>query len=68
MLFSLAASANDREYIWKKDKMPNSQSYQIAAMTDESETQRFNADKNRIAYIDWYDAKTPDFQKEQCTP
>ena len=66
LLFSLIASANEREYIWKKDKMPNRQSHQIAAMTDESETQGFNADKNRMAYIEWYDAPKPDIHTKGC--
>lgn len=66
LFFSLAASANEREYIWKKDKMPNSQRHQIAAMTDESETQGFNADKNRIAYIEWYDAPNPKVHTGGC--
>ena len=66
LLFSLIASANEREYIWKMGKMPNNQKHQIAAMTDESEAKGFNADKNRIAYIEWYDAPKPDIHTKGC--
>ena len=66
ILFSLTASAGEREYIWKMGKMPNNQKHQIAAMTDESEAKGFNAEKNRIAYIEWYDAPKPDIHTKGC--
>ena len=66
LLFSLTASAGEREYIWKMGKMPNNQKHQIAAMTDESEAKGFNAEKNRIAYIEWYDAPKPDIHTKGC--
>ena len=46
--------------------MPNNQKHQIAAMTDESEAKGFNAEKNRIAYIEWYDAPKPDIHTKGC--
>ncbi len=55
-LYALCASASERELIWPKGKMPDSQSHQIAAMTDEVDTPKFNADKHRVAYIEWFDA------------
>ena len=66
ILFSLTASAGEREYIWKMGKMPNNQKHQIAAMTDESEAKGFNAEKYRIAYIEWYDAPKPDIHTKGC--
>lgn len=66
ILFSLTASAGEREYIWKMGKMPNNQKHQIAAMTDESKAKGFNAEKNRIAYIEWYDAPKPDIHTKGC--
>lgn len=55
LLFSLNAFAFERETIWPKGKMPDAQGHQIAAMTDEAETPGFNADKHRVAYIEWFD-------------
>jgi len=45
-----------RELIWPKDKMPDAQGHQIAAMLDEAQAEGFDPDKNRTAYIQWYDA------------
>lgn len=55
LLLSLNAFAFERETIWPKGKMPDAQGHQIAAMTDEAETPGFNADKHRVAYIEWFD-------------
>ena len=46
--------------------MPHRQDHQIAAMTDESETEGFNPDKNRIAYIEWYDAPAKEKHTGGC--
>ena len=35
VLAAMAAAAGEREYIWPKDKMPDQQAHQIAALTDE---------------------------------
>lgn len=53
--FALVANAYERETIWPKGKMPDVQSHQIAAMTDESEAPGFNADKHRVAYLEWFE-------------
>ena len=54
--------AGVREKIWPKGKMPDAQEHQIAAMTDESGLEDFNPDKNRIAYIEWFDAPGEDIR------
>ena len=56
VLFVLSASAFERETVWPKGKMPDAQSHQIAAMTDEVGTEKFKADKHRVAYLEWFDA------------
>lgn len=59
LLFCLAgicALAGDRQYIWPKGKMPDSQPHQIAAMTDESLAVGFKASRHRLPYIEWYEA------------
>ena len=50
------SSARERESIWPKNKMPDDQEHQIAAMTDESGQEGFRPDKHRVAYLEWYDA------------
>ena len=51
ILLSISLMAGEREAIWPKNKMPDYQDHQIAAMTDESRLESFEADKHRIAYI-----------------
>ena len=60
------ALAWERETIWPKGKMPNTQNHQIAAMTDEAGSKGFNADKHRIAYLEWYDAPSDDVKQNGC--
>ena len=52
----LQAFAGDRVPIWPKGKMPDAQSHQIAAMTDEVGQPGFKPDKHRVAYLEWFDA------------
>lgn len=52
----LSASAVEREAVWPKNKMPDAQSHQIAAMTDEAGADGFKAEKHRTAYLEWFDA------------
>ena len=58
--------AQERETIWPKGKMPNRQAHQIAAMTDEAGQKDFNADKHRIAYLEWYKAPAKEIQNGGC--
>ena len=66
ILLSFSIAAGEREVIWPKGKMPHSQTHQIAALTDESESPGFNADKHRTAYIEWYDAPEADKRNGGC--
>lgn len=63
---SLSLTAGERETIWPKGRMPHRQDHQIAAMTDESQKKNFDADKNRIAYIEWYDAPAKENHTGGC--
>ncbi len=63
---TLCAYAGQRELIWPKGKMPDAQPGQIAAMTDESNAGGFKADKHRIAYIEWFDAPSPEKRNGAC--
>lgn len=56
LLSCVYAFAGQRELVWPKGKMPDAQDHQIAAMTDESSREGFRPEKNRIAYIEWFDA------------
>ncbi len=46
----------EREYLWHEGKMPDAQSNQIAAMTDETLSPGFDSTRHRIPYIEWYPA------------
>ena len=63
---TLCAYAGQREFIWPKGKMPDAQPGQIAAMTDEANSDGFKADKHRIAYIEWFDAPSPEKRNGTC--
>lgn len=68
VLLCVAANliAGERETIWPKGKMPHRQDHQIAAMTDETSRKDFDADKNRTAYIEWFDAPAEDVRTGGC--
>lgn len=51
---TLNCLAVEKEYIWPKGKMPDTQPAQIAAMTDVSLADGFNPDKYRRPYLEWY--------------
>jgi acetyl esterase/lipase len=53
---SISMLAQQREYIWPKSKMPDASDKQIAAMTSETSQPKFNPDKFRRPYLDWFDA------------
>ena len=56
----ISMAAQERQAIWPKNKMPDKQEHQIGAMTDESRKEDFNPDKNRMPYLEWYDAPAAD--------
>lgn len=66
LLISITSLAAERVTIWPNGKMPHKQEHQIAAMTDEVAQPQFNADKNRIAYLEWYDAPDKKVQNGGC--
>ena len=66
LLVSVSLLARDKEPIWPKNKMPYAQDHQIAAMTNESSDKNFKADKNRIAYIEWFEAPPKDKRQDAC--
>ncbi len=58
-LFGVAAFAGEREYLWPKEKMPNRQSHQVAALTDEKE-------KGTEPYIEWCDVPAEGLTADAC--
>lgn len=65
-LVTAVCQANERELIWPKDRMPDSQPHQIAAMTDEVAGKGFKPEKHRIAYLEWYDAPEKAVRDSSC--
>ena len=55
LVCSLPMSAYERQAIWPKNKMPDAQPGQIAAMTSESKAPGFKPDKHRMPYLEWYE-------------
>lgn len=66
LFVSVTLPADEREAIWPKGKMPHTQMHQIAAMTDETSLDTFNPDKNRIAYLEWFDAPAEEKRNGGC--
>ena len=66
MLICINLHAGEREKIWPNGKMPHTQAHQIAAMTDESKRDDFNPDKNRTAYIEWFEAPAKEVYNNGC--
>ena len=66
LFISISLFASERVNIWPKDKMPHRQDHQIAAMTDEAGQKDFKADKNRVAYLEWYDAPAKEVRNGGC--
>ncbi|MGM9759887.1 MAG: alpha/beta hydrolase [Parabacteroides sp.] len=56
----------ERQTVWPKGKMPHRQNHQIAAMTDESESPAFNADKHRVAYLEWFEQPEEQVRNGAC--
>ena len=66
LLCSVSLYAFERVPVWPKGKMPNAQSHQIAAMTDEAGTEGFNADKHRTAYLEWGEKPAKEVDNDGC--
>lgn len=56
----------ERETVWPKGKMPHRQDHQIAAMTDEAGDPKFNADKHRVAYLEWFEQPDASVRNGAC--
>ncbi|MCF0197188.1 MAG: alpha/beta hydrolase [Bacteroidaceae bacterium] len=66
VFYAVSALSFERQTIWPKGKMPDAQGHQIAAMTNEASDPKFKADKNRVAYLEWYDAPAKEVSKGVC--
>ncbi|MCR5277675.1 MAG: alpha/beta hydrolase fold domain-containing protein [Bacteroidales bacterium] len=55
-----------REYIWPKDKMPDAQPGQIAAMIDEAQAEGFKPDAHRQPYLEWFEAPDASVRTDAC--
>ena len=66
ILWAAAATAQEREPIWPKGKMPDPQDHQIAAMTDEVKAEKFKPAKHRTAYIEWFAAPAEETRNGGC--
>ena len=66
LLCSMSLYAFERVPVWPKGKMPNAQNHQIAAMTDEAGKEVFDADKNRVAYLEWGDKPSKEADNDAC--
>ncbi|WP_287677854.1 alpha/beta hydrolase [Bacteroides sp.] len=54
LLCFIQSYAVERQSIWPSGKMPDTQSYQIAAMLDVTRNAEFDAANYRIPYIEWF--------------
>lgn len=66
VLYAICGYAFERETVWPKGKMPHRQDHQIAAMTDEAGSEKFKADKHRVAYLEWYDKPDESVRNGAC--
>ena len=66
LLVSLGLSAWEREAVWPKGKMPDSQNHQIAAMTDEAGQPGFKPEAHRTAYLEWFEAPDAAVDNDAC--
>lgn len=66
IFIAITSFAQQRETIWPKGKMPDSQPGQIAAMTNEVSQEGFKPDKHRVAYLEWFDAPAPEVRTDIC--
>ena len=66
LLCGWSGYAWERETVWPKGKMPHRQDHQIAAMTDEAGDPKFNADKHRVAYLEWFEQPDASVRNGAC--
>ena len=66
LLCCIPMSAQQRQYLWPKGQMPDTQPQQIAAMTDDADTPGFKPNKHRIPYLEWYEAPDAAVDNDAC--
>lgn len=66
LIISLNASALEKQPLWPKNKMPDAQPHQIAAMYDVATAEGFKPDKHRMPYLEWFDAPAKDVANGCC--
>ena len=66
LLCGWSGYAWEQETVWPKGKMPHRQDHQIAAMTDEAGDPKFNADKHRVAYLEWFEQPDASVRNGAC--
>ena len=66
VFYALCVGAWERESVWPKGKMPDAQKHQIAAMTDETSSDKFNADDHRVAYLEWFEKPAREVANGGC--
>ena len=67
LLFTtLMLSAENREKIWPKNKMPDAQEHQIAAKRTDAKKADFNPDENRDPYLEWHPAPAKEVFNGGC--
>ena len=66
LLWAMNSFALEREYIWPAGRMPDAQSHQIAEMSDVAGAPGFDASKNSVAFLEWYDAPAPEIRTDAC--
>ena len=66
LFLTLSAFAWEREALWPKGKMPDAQENQIAAMRDVASRDDFKPEKNRMPYLEWFEAPAEDVRNGSC--
>ena len=65
-LAAAAAWANEIEYLWPKDAMPDRQSHQIAALTCDVKRPGFVRSEHVEPYLEWYDRPAGSPSNDVC--
>lgn len=67
LLFSaLVLSAQTKENIWPKNKMPDAQDHQIAAKRTDANKEDFKSEDNRQPYLEWHQAPDKEVANGGC--
>ncbi len=66
VILTLPLLSQEREYLWNRKDMPHPSASQIAEMTDRTSGEDFNPEDNRIPYLDWFEAPSPEVRNGAC--